>query len=312
MLKNVSRARIRRLILTYLMLTIGAFIASLAVMVFLAPNSIAPGGVTGIAIISNKLLSTPIGLLIFLLNIPIQLVALRLLPGGWRNVLRAAYVILLFTVFIDWLTPYIPLMVDQESPLLNALFGAILSGIGSGIVIRAGGNFGGTSTIALIIHRRTGMPLSSIYLYTDTLIILAAAYFLNLNAAMLALVTLFIDGVAANYVIEGPSVIRTALIITNKPEAISQAVMMRLDRGVTAWEARGMYTQQPRTVLYISISRSQVEAIQRLVHRIDPDAFLVIGQGHTAYGQGFKRRMTPMFDITGEMNAIPDPTPTSD
>lgn len=295
---QLSFRTIRHFLLTYTMLTVGAIVGSLGVIIFLAPNDIAPTGVTGIAIISNFLFNTPVGLLIFILNIPIQLLAWRLLPGGWRNILRALFVISIYTVSIDFFSPFVPPdLTPADNSLLNAIFGGVLSGIGGGIVIRAGGNFGGSSTIALIIQRRTGMPLSSIYLYTDFLVIGAAAYFLGLNAGMLAIVTLFIDGVAANYVMEGPSVIRTAVIVTNKPEEMSNLLMHKLTRGMTSWEGKGMYTGEPRTVLYITVSRSQVTDLRRLVHQIDPFAFMVIGHGHAAYGEGFHRRIAPTLDM---------------
>lgn len=267
----------------------------MGVIVFLAPNNIAPTGVTGISIISNFLFGTPIGVLIFILNIPIQMLGARLLPGGWRNIVRALYVILIYSIAIDRLGQYIPPEFSSDNELLAAVFGGVIGGIGSGIVIRAGGNFGGTSTLALIIQRRTGMPLSSIYLYTDTLVIIAAGYFFGINAALLAVVTLFMDGVAANYVIEGPSVIRTAMIVTDKPQDMSQLIMTTLDRGMTGWQGQGMYTGQNRSVLYITISRSQVSELRRLVHIADPDAFMVIGHGQTAYGEGFQRRIAPIL-----------------
>ncbi|MGB7340163.1 MAG: YitT family protein [Phototrophicaceae bacterium] len=287
---------IRNVVFTYTLLTIGALIGSMGVLIFLAPNNIAPSGVTGVAVISNFLFDTPIGVLVFILNIPIQIIAIRFLPGGWRNILRALYVITIYTIAIDYLTPYVPVELSSDNELLAAIFGGVLGGIGSGIVIRAGGNFGGTSTIALIIQRRTGIPLSSIYLYTDTVVILAAGYFFGINAALLAIVTLFIDGVAASYILEGPSVIRTAVIVTNNPEEMSQRIMNTLDRGMTGWTGRGMYTGEERTVLYISVSRSQTGQLRRLVQETDPNAFMVIGQGHTAYGEGFQRRIAPVMD----------------
>jgi len=289
-------ARVRNFIITYFMLTIGAFLGAMALLVFLAPNNIAPTGVSGIAVISNFLFDTPIGIVVFILNIPIQVLGMRFLPGGWRNLLRAGYVIALYTLAIDLLAPYIPPQLYTDNELLSAIFGGVVGGIGSGIVIRAGGNFGGTSTLALIIQRRTGMTLSNIYLYTDTVVILAAGYFFGVNAALLAIVTLFIDGVAATYVIEGPGVIRTAVIVTNKPQEVSQAIMSTLDRGMTGWEGKGMYTGETRTVLYISVSRTQIRELRQLVHDNDPDAFMVIGQGHTAYGEGFQRRMKPLLN----------------
>lgn len=286
---------LRELFLTYALLSLGAVIGSIGVIVFLAPNNIAPTGVSGIAVISNHLFKTPIGLLVFLLNIPIQILAYRMLPGGWRNILRALFVITIYTVSLDYLAPFVPPDLSSDNEILNSIFGGVLAGIGSGIVIRAGGNFGGTSTIALIIQRRTGMPLSSIYLYTDIFVIAAAGYFFGITSALLAIVTLFIDGVAANYILEGPSVIRTALIVTSKPEAMSKLVMMTLDRGMTGWSGKGMYTGEERTVLYISVSRSQTNELRHLVEQVDPEAFMVIGHGHTAYGEGFQRRIAPIL-----------------
>lgn len=280
----------RQTLTTYIMLTIGSFIGSMGVVIFLAPNNIAPTGVTGVAIISNFLFDTPIGVMVFLLNIPIQILGARMLPGGWRNIMRALYVILIFSITIDQMGQYVPPELSSDNELLSAVFGGVIGGIGSGIVIRAGGNFGGTSTIALIIQRRTGMPLSSIYLYTDIVVIIAAGYFFGINAALLATVTLFIDGLAANYVLEGPAVIRTAMIITDKPEEMSKLVMSTLQRGMTGWGGKGMFTGVERTVLYITISRSQVQDLRLIVHEADPDAFMVIGHGQTAYGEGFKRR----------------------
>lgn len=289
--------QIFRLVQTYILLTIGAFIGSMGVIIFLAPNNIAPTGVTGIAVISNFLFDTPIGVLVLILNIPIQIIGAMMLPGGWRNIVRTLYVLVIYTLCIDNLTPFVPPELYSDNELLSAIFGGVIGGIGSGTVIRAGGNFGGTSTIALIIQRRTGMPLSSIYLYTDTLVILAAGYFFGINAALLAIVALFIDGMAANYIIEGPSVIRTAMIVTDKPKEVSQLVMTSLDRGMTGWIGEGMYTGQLRTVLYISLSRTQTQQLRRLVHQVDPDAFMVIGHGHSAYGEGFQKRMKPMLDV---------------
>ena len=219
-----------------------------------------------------------------------------MLPGGWRNIIRALYVITIYSITIDQLGQYISPEFSPDNELLAAIFGGAVAGIGSGIVIRAGGNFGGTSTLALIIQRRTGMPLSSIYLYTDTVVIIAAGYFFGINAAMLAVVTLFMDGVAANYVMEGPGVIRTAMIVTEKSDEMSQLLMAALHRGMTGWQATGMYTGTERTVLYITVSRSQVSELRRLVQEIDPDAFMVIGHGQTAYGEGFQRRIAPILE----------------
>ncbi len=276
-------------ILQYFWMTIAVLISSVAVIIFLAPFDIAPSGVSGAAVILHRLIETPIGLVTFLLNIPIQILAYFLLPGSWRVVVRTLYVLVVYSITLDWLAIYIPDKGVSDNVLLNAIFGGVLEGVAGGIIFRAGGTFGGTSTLALILRHKFGMPMSTTLLYTDALVMAGAGFTFGWEAAMFAVVSLFISGVASDYVLEGPSVIRTAVIITNQPELVSTTILHHLGRGVTGWEAIGMYTHQPRWVLYVSISRSQVGELRRLVMKADPKAFMVIGQGHTAYGEGFKQ-----------------------
>ena len=272
----------------YLLLTIGAVISALAVIIFFAPYNIAPGGVTGVAVILNHLdPRLPIGLMIIIGNIPIQLLGYRFL-GGWRVVVRTVYFVVLNSLLIDILTPYASTINVGDNVLLNALFGGILGGIGGGFVYRVGGTQGGTSTLGRILQRQFGIPLSSSTLYTEIGVVFLAGVVFGWEGALYAVVALFVGGVAADYVLEGPSIIRTATIITDKPDEIADLILRVLGRGVTSWEGKGMFTDQSHTVLFVSILRPQVSELRDLVRRVDPDAFMVIGQGHIAYGQGFK------------------------
>jgi uncharacterized membrane-anchored protein YitT (DUF2179 family) len=279
----------RTLAVRLILLTAGSLLGAVAVNVFYAPADIAPGGISGVAIILNELIGTPIGLVVFLGNIPIQLLAIRLL-GGWQVVARTLYVVATYSIAIELTARYIPENGITEDRLLSAIFGGILGGIAGGLIYRAGGTFGGTSTLARILQKRMGTSFSSTYLYTDTLIIAAAGLVFGWPGALYAIVTLFVDGTTADYVLEGPSRVRTATIVTNDPETVAQALMTQLDRGVTSWEGRGMYTGQERTVLFVTVNRPQVADLRQIVFEADPDAFLVIGQGHTAFGEGFHKR----------------------
>ncbi len=269
------------------LLTVGAFISALAVIVFEAPFNIAPGGVSGLAIIINSYTGWPIGTMVLIGNIPIQIIAFRML-GGWRVVATTVYVVVVYSVLIDVLTPYFPAEGVSRDIFLNSVFGGIVGGIGAGLVFRAGGTLGGTSTLGRILQERYGIPLSSSTLYTDSIVIVLAGLAFGWESAMYAIVMLFVAGVTADYVLEGPSVIRTAVIITDRPREIADAVMDGMGRGVTGWDAQGMYTEQNHTVLYVTIGRGQVNNLRRLVIGADPDAFLVFGHGHNAYGQGFR------------------------
>ena len=169
---------------------------------------------------------------------------------------------------------------------------------------------GGTATLARILQFRYGTPLSSAYLYTDSIVIFLAGITFGWEPALLALVTLFLNGIASDYFLEGPSLIRTVTIITEHPGVLSERIMELTKRGVTAWEGMGMYMQEKRTILYVTIPRAQVYILQEVVRELDPNAFMVIEQGHVAYGEGFKpikhsmrKRQQTMPSIT-EIEAV--------
>ena len=282
-------AQVHAVILRYALIAIGIVIGAISLTVFLQPLDIAPAGVAGASTLLNELFDTPIGLVIFLLNIPIQLLGYIMLPNGGRVILRSVVIILIFSLVVDNLGPHLAPAGISDDQMLNALFGGITGGIGTGLIYRAGATFGGTSTLALILQRRFGFPMSTTFLCTDTLIILAAGLVYGWEGALYAAIALFTVGLATDYVLEGPSVIRTAMIITDKPADIAQRVFANLQRGVTSWQIKGEYTGSDRTMLYVTIARSQVRDLKDEVSQVDPNAFIVIGMGHAAYGAGFRR-----------------------
>ncbi len=279
----------RDFLFRYMLIGTGIVIAALSLTVFLQPLDIAPAGVAGVSTLLNELFDTPIGLMIFLLNIPIQLLGYRLLPGGVRVIARSVVIVVILGIAVDNLGPVLPTEGISDDRMLNALFGGITGGIGVGLIYRAGATMGGTSTFALILQRRYGFPMSTTFLCTDTLIILAAGLVYGWEGALYAAIALFTAGLATDYVLEGPSVIRTAMIITDKPDEVSQRVFANLQRGATSWRIKGEYTGVERTMLYVTVSRSQVRDLKDEISQADPNAFVVIGMGHAAYGAGFRR-----------------------
>jgi uncharacterized membrane-anchored protein YitT (DUF2179 family) len=180
----------------------------------------------------------------------------------------------------------------------------VVGGVSAGLLYRGGGAGASTGVISRLLQRLTGIPLSQAYLYTDGGIILVAALVFSWEAALYALITLFIWGLVADYVLEGPGVIRTATIITDRGELVAQAIMKHLGYGVTAWRGEGKYTHELHDVLFATINRSQVGELRAIVATADPDAFLVIGQGHQALGRSFRplrpRFHTPRADVAPE------------
>jgi uncharacterized membrane-anchored protein YitT (DUF2179 family) len=202
-----------RMLIDYLLITLAAIGEAVGVLVFFSSLNVAPSGVSGISVLLNKTLGTPIGLMILLMNIPIQILAYRMMPGGWRIVVRTIYALLVYTTAVDVLSRVdlvhllFPSGSITDNALLGVIFGGITGGITAGVVIRAGGSFGGTSSLALILARRMGTPMSSTYLYTDTLVIGLSAFIFSWESALLAVVALFLSGMATDYILEGPSVI---------------------------------------------------------------------------------------------------------
>lgn len=282
-------SKVNNFLVRYMLIIVGVFIGSISVILFMEPLDIAPTGVTGIAVILNEIVNTPIGLMVFILNIPIQIMAYFMLPNGTRIIMRSLLVIVLYSIMLDMLVPFVPREGISDDRLLNALFGGIVGGISGGMIFRAGASFGGTSTLALILQRRIGLPMSSTFLYTDSTVIIIAGLVYGWEGALYATVALFVGGVATDYVLEGPSVIRTAMIITDKPDEIVEVIFNDLQRGATGWKIVGQYTGQERTMLYVTIARSQVSELKNAIGQIDTHAFIVIGMGQTAYGEGFKQ-----------------------
>ena len=270
-----------------ILLTIGALLYATGVNLFYVPAAIAPSGVSGIAVILNAVFSWPVGVLILLLNIPVQMLGYRML-GGWRVVARTVYFLAIYSLAIDMLAPYFPAAGLTDDHLLNAVFGGILGGIAGGLVYRAGGTLGGTSTLARILQNRLGTSLNATYLYTDTGVVLLAGLAFGWEGALYAIIAIFVEGTAADYILEGPSTIRTVTIITDQPQAVASAIIQELKRGVTGWDGRGMYTGRERSILFVTLMRPEINELHHLVLQIDPHAFIVIGQGHTAYGEGFR------------------------
>jgi uncharacterized membrane-anchored protein YitT (DUF2179 family) len=270
--------------------TIGVLLGALSVVLFFAPAEIAPVGLSGISVILNITFGTPIGVVFIILNIPVLYIAYRML-GGLQAVIWTLYVVILYSLAVDILIPYFPEEGITNDGLLNAVFAGTLSGMGGGLILRGNGTYGGTGTIARILQIRYGLPLSTTSLYSNLAVVGMAGAFLGWEAAMFSLVALIIEGNTTDYMLEGPSVIRTVTIITNHPWNVSSVILYQMQRGVSGWEVTGMYTGEKRHMLFVTISRPQVNWLQQLVLEVDPAAFIVIGQGHTAIGGGFKRKV---------------------
>jgi uncharacterized membrane-anchored protein YitT (DUF2179 family) len=275
----------------FLLLTSGALLLAVNINVFLAPSNLAPGGVMGIAVILNAFTGWPIGLVMLAINLPLLVLGFYQL-GRFSFLINTSYVVLVYSLGSDLMAGWLPANGITDDLLLNAIYGGVLGGIGGGLVFRGSGTSGGTGVLARVIQLRTGLPVSQVYLFTDGAVVLAAALLFGWEIGLYSLITLFIWGVVVDYVLEGPSVVRTAFIITDRPGEVSQALLERLRIGVTSWPAQGMFTESDHTLLFCTVSRAEVNTLREVVTAQDPAAFVVIGHGHQAIG-GFIGRSLP-------------------
>jgi uncharacterized membrane-anchored protein YitT (DUF2179 family) len=224
------------------------------------------------------------------LNVPLLALGFRHL-GRFNFLSHTLYVVLLYSIGTDVLGRWLPSEGITDDLLLNALYGGVVGGIGTGLVYRGRGTSGGTGILGRVLQLRTGIPISQIYLVTDGGVVLVAGLVFGWEKALYALMTLFIWGVAADHVLEGPSVVRTVFVVTDKPERVALKVFDRLGLGITAWPARGMYTRTEHTILFCAVSRPDVNALRAVVLEVDPQAFVVIGHGHQASGGVYRQTL---------------------
>lgn len=273
----------------YSLIVVGSLIQAVALRIFLVPAKLASGGVSGIAQIIHHYTDWPIGVMVLIGNVPLFLLGWRFL-GGRRFAVRTALAIVAYSLAVDLLLllPFFPKNGLTDDIFLNSLYGAVVSGIGYGLVYRARGTSGGSDILARILNHWRGVPMTQSYLMVDSVVILAAGFAFGWKEALYAIVTLYVSGLAAETVLEGGGTVRTAMIVTAKPREIADAILVELERGVTTLAGTGAYTGEERPVLYCVVSRAEIAQIKAIVQETDPRAFMVVGVAHEALGEGFK------------------------
>jgi uncharacterized membrane-anchored protein YitT (DUF2179 family) len=271
---------------------IGVIIQAFAMRLFLVPAYLVSGGVSGTAQLINYLTDFPIGLMVLIGNIPLFILGWRYL-GGLRFALRTALAILLFSFFTDFLVLFISPEGVTEDLVLNSIYGGLMYGIGLGIVYRGKGTSGGSDILGRILNHRFGISISTSYLIVDSLVVLMGGLVFDWERALYGLAVIYVSGLAAEIAFEGRAVYRTAMIVTSDPMGISERIFTTLERGVTMLHGMGGYTHEERTVIYSVITQSEIPQLKEIVQKVDPMAFMVIGQAHEALGEGFHPLIEP-------------------
>lgn len=291
-LKRITPARVlrHRPVRDYLWMTAGVLITAWALNAFLIPNRLAAGGVSGLATVLYYTaldlgVTLPVGVQMLVMNIVLLTVAMR--ARGWRYAAKTIYGIVALSVAIDLSAPFVPHLAEGDY-LLAALYGGALTGLGIGMVFKAGGTTGGTDIVAQLLSRKISLGQGQLLLAVDAFVILLAGLKFGPELALYGAVAVFVMGAAIDLVLEGLRVEKAAFIISERSAAIGDAIMHDLGRGATALAARGMYSGEPREVIFTVVSRKEIDDLKQIVNAIDPGALLIISEVHEAIGEGFK------------------------
>ena len=275
---------VRDELLNVLLITAGLLLATLGYRLYLIPNNVAPGGFTGIGQIVNHLFPVVgVGMVNLILNVPLFVLSLRSMGLGFG--LRS----LLSSVALSLLLDYLPVPAMTDDVLLSGVFGGVLCGVGFGLVLRGHATTGGSDMLASIVHRHVPALKVSVCLFaTDATVVIASGFVFDAAAAMYALISVFVMNVVIDQVLEGPGLARSHIIITTHGNEIAERILKELDRGVTALDAKGMYSGEDRTMLLCVVSRLEAVRLRAVVFSVDPRAFVIVQNVHEALGEGFK------------------------
>lgn len=266
----------------YGLIVLGALLTALAFNCFFIAHDIAPGGVTGIATILASVLPAGVGLISFLINLPLFLAGYR--SVGWRFAVRSFIAMMLLSLFIDTL-PSSDVAGDR---MLACVFGGVMMGAGLGLVVRAGATTGGTDMLAKLIHNATGtLSIAAILFAIDGAVVIIAAMAFGLQAGLFALISLFISSKTMDAVIKGFGTAMQFMIISSKPDEIVMRIHREIDRGCTRFEARGTYSGEPVGALLCVVSRMEAARLKKIISEVDARAFVTVCDVHEALGEGF-------------------------
>lgn len=269
--------------LEYGLLLLGSLLIALSFNYCLKPNQVASGGVTGISVITLELFGFQPALVQWALNIPLFLLGAFVL--GKQFGLKTAvgsFVLPLFVLLTQKVEPL------TDNLLLATIYGGIGIGVGLGIVFRGRGSTGGLDLAAQLIHRFTGVSLGIAVAMLDGLVILTAGLVFDAEKALFALIGLYVTSKTIDVVQLGFNYAKVAYIISEETEAIAEAVLHDLDRGLTKLNGAGGYTGAERTVLMVVVSQNEVSRLKELVRDVDPAAFIIISETREVLGEGFK------------------------
>lgn len=274
----------KKFVYKYAYVTLGTLVTGIALNIFLIPNHLAVGGVSGLSTALNYITGIPVGLISILCNIPLYIIGY--ISEGKNFVMKSAYATFMLAVFIDVFS-FIPHIIDDL--LLASVFGGVAAGTGYGMVLRAGATTGGSDIVAKLINKRyRHISIGHLLFVTDIAVIaFATVVFRNIFTALYSIIALYLSSKMIDLLIEGVNFAKLAFVITDKSRETADAIIRKLNRGATFLNGSGVYTQNEKNVIMCSLKKNEITTLKKLVSGIDSKAFVIIADAREVLGEGF-------------------------
>ncbi|SCM81155.1 conserved membrane hypothetical protein [uncultured Sporomusa sp.] len=268
----------------YVWVAIGCLVAGFSINAFLVPHHLLSGGISGVAIIFYFLFGLPIGIQILVMNIPLLYAAYRIL--GKEYTIGTVYGTIIFSLTVD-ATKFVSQLTLIDDPIISAITGGVVSGIGSGLIFRVNGSAGGLDIVAAIIKKFYSLNFGIVGFAINCVIMVAAAALFGLKLAMLTLISMFIAATLTDKVVEGFNRRKTVFIVSYNTDKIVDSIFKEVGRGVTILNGQGAYTRQDKQVLFVVVTLTQIAKLKQLVTEADPRAFMIVHDAAEVMGRGF-------------------------
>ncbi|MEK6991997.1 YitT family protein [Paenibacillus sp. FSL K6-1566] len=271
MVKNHKKLTMVEIVKRFIFITIGAILMAVALEIFLVPNEIIDGGITGISIVLSEITPIKLGLYLFVINLPFLFIGYKQI--GKTFAFSTLYGIVMLSVATTFLHHFEPFTNEK---ILAVLFGGLILGLGVGLVIRYGGALDGTEIVAILLSKKLRLPVGQIIMIINVFIFITAGFVFGADSAMYSIFSYYIAAKVMDIVVEGLDESKSVTIISNEYEEISSAIMQRLGRSTTMIYAKGGYSQEDTQMIYCVITRLEIAKLKTVVQEIDKNAFISI------------------------------------
>lgn len=275
----------KKVVLAYIGIAIGALLMAIGISLFLVPNELSTGGFSGISLITYYLFKFPLGTTMLILNIPLLIIAFFKI--GKELFFRSIYGTVLLATFVDWLARLKPLTQDR---FLACIYGGILVGIGTAVILKLNGSTGGSDLLSYVIKEfRPQYRSSSLILIIDFIIITVNVFvFKTIEVGLYSTIAIYLMGKMIDIIFEGANFAKVILIISPKYKEIAKQIGDEVRRGSTGIVSRGMYTSEEKMTLLCVGSRTESYVIENIAKKIDRSSFIIIINAREVLGKGFK------------------------